>query len=123
MAYAGSRLYPFEADYTGLSVLDRHRPGVVYLSTNADPVSGKPLISAADQRRHHELFRGVTSDAGRTWRFEALTANSSVDNLRPIVPAWNDPRTLLVWMRGTYRHNRGDWTTAVVATIVPPPRS
>jgi hypothetical protein len=55
------------------------------------------------------------------WRGEALTANSAVDNLRPVVPAWPDRRTALVWMRGTYRHNRGDWATAVVATILPPP--
>jgi hypothetical protein len=120
MAYAGSRLYAYEADYTGLAVLDRQQPSVVYISTDADPVSGKPLVSAADGKRHHELFRGSTPDAGKTWRWEPLTANSTVDNLRPVVPAWRDPRTALVWMRGTYRHNRGDWTTAVVATILPP---
>jgi hypothetical protein len=119
MAYAGSRLYAYESDYTGLAVLDRQQPDVVYLSTNADPISGKPLVSAADKRRHHELFRGTT-DAGKTWRWEPLTANSTVDNLRPIVPGWRDPRTALVWMRGNYRHNRGEWTTAVVAMILPP---
>jgi hypothetical protein len=96
MAYAGSRLYADEADYTGLAVLDRRHPGVVYLSTDADPVSGRPLISAADSHRHHELFRGTTADGGRTWRWEALTANSTVDNLRPVVPAWGDGRTALV---------------------------
>jgi hypothetical protein len=120
MANAGSRLYAYEADYTGLAVLDRQDPAVVYISTDADPSGGKPLVSVADGRRHHELFRGTTTDAGKTWRWEALTANSTVDNLRPIVPRWRDPRTALVWMRGTYRHNRGDWTTAVVATILPP---
>ena len=120
MAYAGSRLYAYEADYTGLAVLDRQHPSVAYISTDADPVSGKPLVSAADNRRHHELFRGTTPDAGKTWRWEPLTANSTVDNLRPIVPAWRDRRTVLVWMRGSYRNNRGDWTTAVVATILPP---
>src|SRR5256885_8431406 len=26
----------------------------------------------------------------------------------------------LVWMRGTYKNNHGEWTTAVVATILPP---
>jgi hypothetical protein len=119
MAYAGSRLYAYEADYTGLAVLDRQRPSVVYISTDADPVDGTPLVSAADSHRHHELFRGTTTDAGKTWRWEPLTANSTVDNLRPIVPPWRDPRTALVWMRGTYRHNRGDWSTAVVATILP----
>jgi hypothetical protein len=121
MAYAGSRLYPGEEDYTGLAVLDRKDLGVVYVSTNADPVTGRPLVSAADNRRHHDLFRGTTPDGGVTWRWEPITANSKMDNLRPIVPAWDDPRTILVWMRGTYRNNRGDWTTAVVATILDPP--
>jgi hypothetical protein len=120
MAYAGSRLYAYEADYTGLAVLDRKDPNITYISTDADPVTGKPLVSAADGRRHHELFRGTTPDGGKTWRWEALTANSTADNLRPIVPAWRDPRTALVWMRGSYRNNRGDWTTAVVATVLPP---
>jgi hypothetical protein len=120
MAYAGSRLYAYEADYTGLAVLDRQHPDVAYISTDADPVSGKPLVSAADNQRHHELFRGTTADAGKTWRWEPLTANSTVDNLRPITPSWRDPRAALVWMRGGYRHNRGDWTTAVVATVLPP---
>jgi hypothetical protein len=30
MAYAGSRLYAYAADYTGLAVLDRRHRGVVY---------------------------------------------------------------------------------------------
>jgi hypothetical protein len=43
-----------------------------------------------------------------------------MDNLRPIIPKWDDPRTALLWMRGTYRANRGEWTSAVVALILPP---
>jgi hypothetical protein len=120
MAYAGTRLYPGEDDYTGLASLDRRNPNVVYISTDADPSTGKPLISAADKRRHHELFRGTTSDSGKTWRWEPITANSTMDNLRPVVPQWDDARTAVVWMRGTYRSNRGEWTTAVAATILPP---
>ena len=77
-------------------------------------------MSAADRKRHRELFRGTTRDAGKTWRWEAVTANSTVDNLRPLVPHWNDPRTAIVWMRGTYANNHGEWNTAVVALILPP---
>jgi hypothetical protein len=120
MAYAGTRLYPGEDDYTGLVALDPKDPGVAYISTDADPVRGSPLVSAADGKRHHELYRGTTGDHGRTWRWEPITSDSPVDNIRPIVPKWDDPRTALVWMRGTYRYNRGEWTTAVVATILPP---
>lgn len=118
IAYAGTRLYPGEDDYTGLAALDPDDPDVVYISTDADPATGAPLVSRADGLRHRELYRGTTADAGATWRWEPITANSSADNLRPIVPRWADPRTALVWMRGTYQSNRGQWTTAVVATIL-----
>ena len=80
--------------------------------------TGQPLISTADGKRHHELFRGETKDDGATWKWTAITANSSTDNLRPLVPISNDKRTALVWMRGEYRNNRGEWTTKVVTTLL-----
>ncbi|HMH82316.1 MAG TPA: BNR-4 repeat-containing protein [Gemmatimonadales bacterium] len=123
IAYAGTRLYPGEDDYTGLAALDPNDPDVVYISTDADPVTGKPLVSTADNLRHHELFRGRTPDGGATWNWEPITANSTVDNLRPVVPKWKDSRTALVWMRGTYKSNHGEWTTAVVATVLRAPGS
>ena len=121
MAYAGTRLYPYEDDYSGLVALDPQDPNTVFISTNADPLTGTPLISAADGRRHYEIFRGETSDGGAHWRWQPITANSTVDNLRPLVPKWKDARTALVWMRGpSYTNNHGNWTTAVVAMILPP---
>jgi hypothetical protein len=120
IAYAGTRLYAGEDDYTGLAALDPNDPDVIYISTDADPVTGAPLVSSADGERHRELYRGTTRDSGATWTWEPITANSTMDNLRPIVPKWKDARTALVWMRGAYRANHGEWTTAVVATILPP---
>ncbi|MCA9214779.1 MAG: BNR-4 repeat-containing protein [Planctomycetales bacterium] len=119
IAHAGTRLYPFEDDYTGLAAIHPSDPTTVYISTNADPVTGTPLISHADQKRHYELFGGKSDDGGQTWRWTPITANSTKDNLRPIVPKWQDDRTAIVWMRGRYNHNHGEWTTAVVATILP----
>jgi hypothetical protein len=119
IAYAGTRLYPGEDDYTGLAAIDPQNTNIIYVSTDADPVTGKPLISSADHKRHHELFRGETTDRGATWTWTPITANSTTDNLRPIVPKWNSARTALVWMRGSYRNNHGEWTTAVVASILP----
>lgn len=120
IAHAGTRLYPFEDDYSGLAAIHPSDPTTVYISTNADPVTGTPLISEADQKRHYELFRGRSGDGGQTWQWSSITANSAVDNLRPIVPKWRDERTAIVGMRGQYVHNHGEWTTAVVATILPP---
>jgi hypothetical protein len=123
IAYAGTRLYPGEDDYTGLAAIDPKNANVIYISTDADPQSGRALVSSADGKRHRELFRGETADGGATWSWTPITSNSTMDNLRPIVPKWDDPRTALVWMRGTYRANRGEWETAVVATILPPAKS
>ena len=118
IAFAGERLYPTEDDYPGLATLDPQDTRVVYLSSNADPELGYPLYSAADHLRHYELFRGVTADGGGTWDWEAITRDSTADNLRPLVPRWDDARTALVWMRGSYLSNRGNWTTAVVGLIL-----
>jgi hypothetical protein len=119
IAYAGTRLYPGEDDYTGLAAIDPQNTNVIYISTDADPQTGEPLVSSADGKRHRELFRGETVDGGAKWSWTPITANSTMDNLRPIVPKWDDPRTALVWMRGAYRNNHGEWTTAVVAAILP----
>jgi hypothetical protein len=75
-------------------------------------------VSQADGQRHHELFRGSTADGGHSWRWDAVTANSTTDNLRPIIPAWKGSRTALLWMRGEYRNNHGAWTTKVVLSIL-----
>lgn len=118
IAFAGTRLYKDEDDYTGGVALDPRNPDVVYISTDADPVTGAPLISATDGQRHHELFKGVTSDGGATFKWTALTKDSDADNLRPLVPIWKDARTAVIWMRGKYEHNRGPWSTKVVAMIL-----
>ena len=101
LAFAGSRLYAGEDDYSGLVAIDPTRPATVYLSTNADPATGAPLASSADGLRHWELYRATTPDGGATWAFEALTRNSTVDNLRPIMVASPTAKALL-WLRGKY---------------------
>jgi hypothetical protein len=100
MAFAGSRLYANEDDYTGLAAIDPQDPNVVVISTNADPVSGAPLISTADGRRHWELYRGRTADGGATWTWTALTKNSTRDQLRPIIPSHPGGPRILLWLAG-----------------------
>ncbi len=103
LAYAGTRLYAGEDDYTGLAVLDPTNASVVYISTNANPTTGAALTSTADSRRHYEIFRGNTTNGGDTWTWTALTSNSTLDNLRPILVADGVGQKALVWLRGTYR--------------------
>ncbi|MBM3852907.1 MAG: hypothetical protein FJ399_07090 [Verrucomicrobia bacterium] len=118
IAHAGSRLYAGEDDYAGLAAIDPQAPDTVFISTNADPVAGTPLISAADGRRHWEIFRGESADHGRTFRWHAVTRDSPADNLRPIVPIWPEAagRRLVLWLRGTYRKYT-DYDLEVVALL------
>jgi hypothetical protein len=51
----------------------------------------------------HEIFQGVTCDNGLTFTWTPITWNSSEDNLRPIVPAWDGNNMVLLWFRGTYQ--------------------
>jgi putative BNR repeat neuraminidase len=117
IAYAGTRLYPTEDDYSGLGALDPNNPDIAYISTDADPVTGAPLISRADNKRHRELFRGERASTGK-WTWTPFTRNSTMDNLRPVIPKWDDRRTAIVWMRGAYVHNHGEWYSSLVAAIV-----
>ncbi len=103
LCFAGTRLYAGEDDYTGLAAIDPDDPRVVFVSTDAHPATGEPLISATDERRHREIFRGLTRDGGASFEWEAITRDSSADNLRPIVPARHGGGTFLLWLRGTYR--------------------
>jgi hypothetical protein len=103
IAFAGSRLYAGEDDYTGGIALVPGDPTRLFISTDADPSTGAPLLSAADGRRHWEIFRGATTDGGGTWRWQPVTRDSAADNLRPIVPRTTGRDELLLWLRGRYR--------------------
>jgi hypothetical protein len=102
IAYAGTRLYAGEDDYTGGIALVPGDPTRVFVSTDAHPATGAPLVSAADGKRHWEIFRGTSAD-GRTWRWQPVTRDSARDNLRPIVPRTEGHDELLIWLRGAYR--------------------
>lgn len=97
IAYAGSRLYAGEDDYTGGICLHPDDENTVFISTNVDPVSGLRLASG-----HHEIFEGRPRQDGKTWSWIPVTQNSNVDNLRPIVPHWSKGKTALLWLRGTF---------------------
>lgn len=106
VARMGAGLYPREADYTGLATIDPEEPGTVFVSTPIDPASGR-------EGERYEIYRGRTRDGGATWRWDAITSNSPVDNLRPVVPAGDYPQTVLLWLRGEYDTYRS-WTTQLM---------
>lgn len=97
LARAGTKLYGSEQDYTGLGALHPDNPNVIYISTPYDPRTDE-----GDFRGKKEIWKGVTCDNGATFDWEPVTANSQMDNLRPVVPKWDAKHTALLWLRGTY---------------------
>ncbi len=121
IAFAGARLYPGEDDYTGGMALVPGNPDTLFLSTNADPATGAPLVSRTDGRRHWELFRGTR--AARTneatpWRWTPVTRDSTADHLRPVVPRTAGGEPVLLWLRGTYR-SYTDYDLEIVGLLPP----
>jgi hypothetical protein len=98
IAFAGTRLYPGEDDYTGNACLDPRDPCVVYASSNVDIGSGAPHASG-----RYEIHRGVASDWGESWTWTPVTVNSHADNLRPVVPGGDFTGEVVLWLRGEYR--------------------
>jgi hypothetical protein len=107
IAFAGTRLYAGEDDYTGGVALVPADPDTLFISTNADPVTGTPLSSRSDGRRHWEIFRGVRTGPDRSGRatflWTPLTRDSTSDNLRPVVPRAPSQKPVVLWLRGAYR--------------------
>lgn len=97
IAYAGTRLYPGENEYTGLVALHPKDPNVLYISADVHPETGKPLTDSGTS--HYEIFRGTTTDGGANWQWTAITENSQEDNIRPIVVA-NDDWEVVLWLTG-----------------------
>ena len=92
----GTKLYPDEQDYTGLSAFDPDDPHTIYVSTFYDPNDD------TTKSTKREIWRGTTCDNGATFKWTAVTARSTVDNIRPIVPKWDSSHTALLWLNGTY---------------------
>ncbi len=113
MGFAGSPLYNGENDYAGLAALVPSDPNTVFVSTNYTPDTDLPLA-------HWEIFKGVTGDGGVTWNWNAITSNSTLDNVRPQVTMIDNSQYALVWMRGTYTAYN-NFNTAAVGVIMPVP--
>jgi len=109
LAVAGPGLLPHEQDYTGLGAVDPYNLDRVYISAPVDPRTGEPT-------EHHEIYSGRTSDGGAGWEWEAVTADSSVDNLRPMVVPGDADVHAVTWFRGSMRSSQA-YETEIVALV------
>ncbi|MFT5127137.1 MAG: hypothetical protein ACI8W8_000738 [Rhodothermales bacterium] len=97
VAYAGNCLYDRESSYTGLITLDPVDPRIAVISTDVDPQNGELL-------GHHEIYRATIErkdDVGQV-RWQAITQDSPVDNLRPVI-LYHGDRRIILWNRGDLR--------------------
>jgi hypothetical protein len=102
VARMGNRLYRgtdmSEQDYTGNAALVPGDPSTIYVSTPYDPRDA----TGATFTTSYEIYKGITADGGASWNWTAITENSVIDNLRPIVPDSHGGDTTVIWFRGRY---------------------
>lgn len=104
LCQAGYKLYSAEADYVGLGSLSPNDPNTIYISTKYDPRAVQPGVTDTNlpYSSWHEIWKGVTTNHGASFTWQPITQNSTHDNLRPLVPAWNADNIALIWFRATY---------------------
>lgn len=104
IAQGGRGIYAAESDYGGGMCIDPSQPNVIYISSNAaNPFSLGDINNVAlNTSARYEIYRGVTHDGGLSFSWQAVTSNSSADNLRPIIPENHGFDRALLWFNGTY---------------------
>ena len=98
VAFGGTCLYERESSYSGLITMDPQNPEVVFISTNVNPATGE------NNGGNHEIYRAVieADDDRSSIDWEAVTNNSPVQNIRPVIVRDEEYRVVL-WNRGDYR--------------------
>jgi lysophospholipase L1-like esterase len=104
LCQAGTKLYASEADYIGLGSLSPDDPNTIFISTRYDPraVRYGELDTNQPFSNVREIWKGVTTNRGASFAWSPITQNSTRDNLRPIVPAWDRNNSALLWFRAAY---------------------
>lgn len=110
LARMGPGLHPDQEDYTGLGAVDPRDGRATYVSTNIDPRTGSELPC-------HEIFRATADGGAGAWRWDAITEGSEEDNLRPQLAIAAPNTAVLLWLRGSYPHQR-QYNQATLAKMV-----
>lgn len=93
-----------EPNYSGGIVLDHSDPSHVYLSREKNGV--------------FEIERWSTDDHGKHWKVEAITANSSNDNVRPfVIRNHADDSVRLLWMNVEEYFHYTDYRGAIKMSV------
>jgi len=110
IAHGGRPLYRDQHAYRGGITIDPDRPNVVYISINAENpfdlenVDNVPLAKSD----RYEIWKGLSTDFGKTFQWTPVTSDSHEDNLRPYVFKDHGFRNHIFWFRGRYSFTRYD---------------
>lgn len=91
-----------EENYSGGLTIDPLNPTVVYFSHEINGV--------------FEISKAETGNFGKTWKTTAITRNSTLDNVRPVVPRYKKPgdRNVLFWMLNRRYVHYTDYDSAIL---------
>lgn len=121
IAWCGGALSFNQSDYSGLASLHPNDSLRVVVSSNVDPTTNVPLVSAADGLAHWELWEGTRftniGDPLAKWRWQPITQDSAEDHLRPVI-ATGGGHGVLGWMQGRYGTYE-NFDTRIVARYAP----
>ncbi|MBK1833949.1 BNR-4 repeat-containing protein [Roseibacillus ishigakijimensis] len=117
IAQGGRPIYNSQRYYGGGMAIDPEHPNVVYISSNhSDPTDLDLGNTTLNEEDRYEIYRGITTDGGETFTWEAITSDSAQDHLRPIVPANHGYDHHVVWFHGRYS-SYVNYDTNVLALI------
>jgi len=69
------------------------------------------------EKNGYDDIEKMKRDNGATFKWTPVTANSTKDNIRPVVPKWDARHTALLWMQGKYGTAQS-YTEAIVGIIL-----
>jgi autotransporter-associated beta strand protein len=128
IAQAGRPLYNGQPDYGGGIAIDPLDVNSIYLASDAASPFDLTTTTNVPLGNHYEIWKGVTTNGGLTFNWQAVTTNSTMDNLRPYVPRRFGGEQCVLWFRGSYVSYTsfstaivGMFTTAVPTPVVTPP--
>jgi hypothetical protein len=95
-----------EENYSGGLTIDPLDPSVVYFSHEINNV--------------FEISKAETKDLGKNWKITPITRNSTLDNVRPVIPRYKkkSDKNVLLWMQNKKYVHYTDYDTGIMWKVL-----
>jgi hypothetical protein len=96
-----------EPHYMGNMTFNPNKANEIYLSREINGV--------------FEIEKRTTNDGGKSWKIEAITQNSTLDNVRPFIPRYQpkDAKTVVMWMENNKYIHYTDFDCSIKYIVEP----